>query len=129
MEGRDRRRAVRVPVEIEAVAELLDAVPWLGPVSKGAVSHELAGRRFPTTIVDLSTQGARLLTSDPPSLMSRVSLVFDVPGHGSTLAACVVMWRQPAPPLSEPGTRGSFGVQFEALDFAARSRIAALSSG
>ena len=120
---------MRVPVEIEAVAELLDAVPWLGPVSKGAVSHELAGRRFPTTIVDLSTQGARLLTSDPPSLMSRVSLVFDVPGHGSTLAACVVMWRQPAPPLSEPGTRGSFGVQFEALDFAARSRIAALSSG
>ena len=135
----ERRRAVRVQVRIPAVIEVLGSQPGrFDPDYESlAIPNEFAGRRFEGTILDLSVNGARVMSPIIPAVMSRLSLSFDVPGFGSTLAACLVMWRRTTPAISMPpveggsqgeATQGGFGVLFEAFDLMARLAIAQLAA-
>jgi hypothetical protein len=138
MRPSERRRAARVQVEIRATVEVLGARParFDPDYECLTIPNDLAGQRFSATIVDLSMNGARLTSTVIPALMSRISLFFEVPGHGSTLGACLVMWRRATPSAPPPSGdwRGEashlpgFGVLFEALDISARQAIGQLAS-
>ena len=137
--GAERRRAVRVQVRIPAMVEVLGSQParFDPDYESLAVPNEFAGRRFEGMILDLSVNGARIMAPIIPAVMSRVSLSFDVPGFGNTLAACLVMWRRTTPAISVPPlageaqetpTQGGFGVLFEAFDLLARLAISQLAA-
>jgi PilZ domain len=133
----ERRRAPRVRVHVPATVEVLGGLPAHGGLDTGyerlVVPAAMAGARFAAIIEDLSTTGARLGASELPPLLSRLSVVFSLPGHERALAACVVMWRRekgatssaPAGALPESA---SFGVSFEALDLGVRKCIADMVS-
>jgi hypothetical protein len=133
----DRRRAARVRVCIPATVEVLGDMPAHGGFDTGyerlVVPTGLAGARFEAIIRDLSTSGARLSASELPSLLSRLSVVFSLPGYEKALAVCIVMWRRakPATPSAhgdEPPDFEGFGVQFEAVDIGVRKCIADMVS-
>jgi hypothetical protein len=129
----DRRRATRIQVCIPATIEVLAGLPAHGGLDTGyerlVVPPELAGSRFEGTILDLSSDGARLSASNLPPLLSRLSVHFTLPDYGDTLAVCVVMWRRapsaaPAPSPDEPQGASGFGVLFEVVDLGVRKCIA-----
>ncbi len=128
----DRRRAARVRVCVPASIEVLGEMPARGGFDTGyerlVVPADMAGSRFDATILDLSTNGARLSAANLPPLLSRLSVQFSLAGYGAALAVCIVMWRRSkpeGPPTNPDDGPGSpeFGVLFEAVDIGVRKCI------
>jgi hypothetical protein len=132
----DRRRAVRIAVDIPATVEILGRQIGGAPMDPGyevfPVPNPTASRRVEGVLRDLSVDGAQLAVPVAPPLLSRLSLSFVLPGYGVALAMCVVRWRRDAVAIAaDAGSEGQVsmatcGVLFEAVDLAVRRTIAAL---
>ncbi|MGA2447236.1 MAG: PilZ domain-containing protein [Polyangiaceae bacterium] len=135
-QGLDRRRAVRIAVDIPATVEILGRQNVGASMDPGyeafPVPNPTVSRRVEGVLRDLSVDGAQLAVPVAPPLLSRLSLSFVLPGYGVALAMCVVRWRrdaQAAAPdagLEGPPAMATCGVLFEAVDLAVRRTIATL---
>ena len=92
------------------------------------------GRRFPSVVRDLSTNGV-FVSGDALALLSRVAIHFEVQGVGPIDAVGWVMWRRHAD-CQVPNAAGEmvslpagFGILFEAIPLDTRVAIASRASG
>lgn len=73
-------------------------------------------------LIHLRQEGMFVGVTNPPPLMSRVSVTFDLPQSGPVEATGIIMWRSVGPgPQGVPG----FGILFETLPIEVRKLIAA----
>ena len=134
VQGIERRRFVRVTVDIPATVQLLGqgaGGPEIDPgYERMSISTVRSLRNVDATVRDLSVNGAQVVAPVAPPLMAQLSLSFPLPGYGMALAMCVVLWRREAgqdqPPAQGPGqpALATFGVMFEAVDLEVRRTIA-----
>jgi hypothetical protein len=135
----EQRHAIRINVNIPTVVEVLPQRevtlhPAVARVYERVTpSTEMAGRRFPAALRDLSTNGAFVAGTALP-LLSRVSFSFALEGHGQVEALGWTLWRRSADCEIErdDGQKvllsSGFGVLFEAISLEARQVIARLVS-
>jgi hypothetical protein len=132
---RIRRRDARIEVAWNAACEKTVEIeqklqPELAQVYERVRADPTeAGRRFQSTIRDLSVNGA-FLEAEPLPLLSRVAMVIDIPSFKPVEAVGWVLWRRTAPctvrrPNGAPITLGAgFGVVFEWIALESRLEIA-----
>lgn len=124
----ERRRSKRISVNIDVQLSVMDDEPASSSQAKPAdnkverviLATEGAGQFFDAEMVDLSVNGARLVSETPPPLLSRVSLAFDFEKHKYIQATALVMWRTTS---ASPQGMYSFGVLFEAMPVKVRVAI------
>lgn len=84
------RRAVRVAVQIPARIEVMRVLrrdTVLDPDYECVeIPNDMAGEQFDATLGDLSVNGAMLVWSNAPPILSRLAVSFDLPGYGNAIA-------------------------------------------
>jgi hypothetical protein len=116
----ERRRSKRIAVNVDVQISVMDDVPGSvlqadpadDKIERVVFATEGAGEFFDAQMVDLSVNGARLMSETQPPLLSRVSLAFSFGELRHVHATALVMWR-----TTVPSSQGqySFGVLFEAM--------------
>jgi hypothetical protein len=132
---RARRRDARIEVAWNAACEKTVEIeqklqPELASVYERVhANQDDVGKRFMATLRDLSVNGA-FLEGEPLPLLSRVTLLIEVPTFKNVEAVGWVLWRRTASctikrPNGAPVTLGAgFGVVFEWISLEARLEIA-----
>jgi hypothetical protein len=124
----ERRRSQRVAVNLDVECVVTDDAPRSvlradavdNKIERVAFSTEGAGEFFDARMVDISVNGARLVSGTQPPLLSRLKLSFSFENFKHLEATALVMWRTSVP-MSEG--QYSFGVLFEAIPVDVRVSI------
>lgn len=130
----DKRRALRVVLNVPTVVEVVDQPPIdLHPAlarvyQRVEPDRSLVGRRFPGAVRDLSTNGA-FVAGEALPLVSRVTFTFELQDFGPVTAFGWTLWRRESD-CELPRASGAsallprgFGVLFEAIPLDARIAI------
>lgn len=123
----ERRRSQRVAVNLDVECVVTDDAPRsvvqadaVDKIERVTFSSEGAGEFFDARMVDISVNGARLMSGTQPPLLSRLKLTFTFEDFKHLEATALVMWRTSVP---SPQGQHSFGVLFEAIPVDVRVRI------
>ena len=133
-QGSDKRRALRVALNVPTVIEVIDQPmidlhPSLAQVyQRVEPNRECVGRKFPGAVRDLSTNGA-FIAGEALPLLSRVTFAFDLQDFGTVTVFGWSLWRRDSD-CQVPRADGAsallpkgFGVLFEAIGLDARLAI------
>ncbi len=130
-----RRRDARIEVDWKVAAEKITEIGQKLPAPLAKVYERVTadptdlGKRYQLTVRDISVNGA-FVEGETLPLLSRVAMVFDVPGYRKVEAVGWVLWRRkdaciiPDSSGKDVKLGAGFGVVFEWISLDARLEIA-----